>query len=147
MTNSAEKAKAAEERERKDSVLREGDAEHWALYVDVASNDNGSGVGMMLISPEGHKIHYAICFGFNASNNETEYKALIAGLHLARELQAHNMKIFSNSQLVVNQVNDIYLMREEKMAAYLEKGNEQLSSFSTASIEVILQSKNSMLTH
>ena len=41
---------------------------------------------MMLISPEGHKIHYALSFEFFASNNEAEYKALIASLHLEREL-------------------------------------------------------------
>ena len=39
----------------------------------------------MLISPEGHNIHYAIRFGFKASNNEAEYEALIASLCLARE--------------------------------------------------------------
>ena len=96
----------------------------------------------MLISPKGHKIHCAICFGFKVSNNEAEYEALIVGLHLARELWAHNMNIFSDSQLVVNQVNDIYLVIGEKMATYLEKANEQLSSFFVASFEVILWSEN-----
>ena len=95
--------------------------------MDGASKDTSSRVGMMLISPEGHKIHCVIRFGFKTSNNEAEYEALIAGLRLARELQAHNMKIFNDSQLVVNQMNDIYLMRGEKMAAYLEKTTDQLS--------------------
>ena len=75
--------------------------------------------------------------------NEAEYEALIVGLCLTRELQVHNVKIFSDSQLVVNQVNDIYLARGKKMAAYLDKAKEQLSLFSTAFIEVIPQSKNS----
>ena len=42
--------------------------EQWVLYVDEALNENGSGVGMMLISPKGHKIHCALCFGFPTSN-------------------------------------------------------------------------------
>ena len=92
--------------------------------MDSASNDTGSRAGMMLISPNGHKIHCAIYFGFKALNNKAEYEALIAGLRLTRELQVCNMKIFSNSQLMVNQVNDIYLARWEKMAAYLDKVNE-----------------------
>ena len=50
-------------------------------------------------------------------NNEAEYVTLIAGLTLARELQVRNVKIFSDSQRVVNQVNDIYLARGEKMVA------------------------------
>ena len=79
---------------------------------------------MMLISTEGHKIDYAIHFGFKASNNEAEYEALIVVLPLVSELQLCNVKIFSKSPLVVNQVNDIYLPRGEKMAAYLDKAKE-----------------------
>ena len=66
---------------------------------------------MMLINPERHKIYCAIHFGFKASNNKAEYEALIAGLCLTLKLQVHNVKIFNDSQLVVNQVNDIYLAR------------------------------------
>ena len=65
--------------------------------MDGASNDTGSEASMMLISPEGHKIHCAIRFGFKALNNEAEYEALIAGLRFACELQVSNVKIFSDS--------------------------------------------------
>ena len=106
--------------------------------MDDASNDTGFEVGIMLISPKGHKIHCAICSGFKASNNKAEYEALIASLRLAHELQVRNVNIFSDSQLVVNQVNDIYLARGEKRVAHLDKAKEQLSSFYTASIKVIL---------
>ena len=44
---------------------------------------------------------------------------------------------------MVNQVNDIYLARGDKMVAYLAKAKEQLSLFSAASIDVIPRSKNS----
>ena len=63
----------------------------------------------MLISPEKHKIHCALCFRFKASNNKAEYEAFIVTLGLAKELQACSVQIYSDSQLVVNQVNDIYL--------------------------------------
>ena len=86
MTNDAEAVKAAWVGGREDSVPIKGDAEQWTLYIDDTSNDNGSGVGMLLISPEGHKIHCAIRFEFKASNNEIEYEALIGGLHLVHEL-------------------------------------------------------------
>ena len=70
--------------------------------MDDAFNYTGSGASMILISPKGHKIYCAICFGFKASNNEVEYEVLIASLHLSHELQVCNVKIFSDSQLVVN---------------------------------------------
>ena len=57
---------------------------------------------MILIGPKGHNIHFAICFGFKASNNEAKYQALKASLCLAHEVQVYNVKIFSDSQLVVN---------------------------------------------
>ena len=97
---------------------------------------------MMLISPEGHKIHCALRFRFQASNNEAEYEALIVGLCLTRELQASNLRIYSDSQLVVNQVNNIYLARGEKMVTYLEKTNEFMGTFLAAFIKVIPRSKN-----
>ena len=59
--------------------------------MDGASNDTESRDGIMLINPKGHKIHCALCFEFKASNNEVEYEALIAGLRLAKELQASNI--------------------------------------------------------
>ena len=61
------------------------------------------------------------CFGFSVSNNKVEYETFIVGLHLAKELGAHNLKICNESQLVVNQVNDIYMKKGETMVAYLEK--------------------------
>ena len=47
----------------------------------------------MLVSPEGHKFHNAVKFGFTASNNEAEYEALLAGLRLARSVQARAITV------------------------------------------------------
>ena len=128
----------AEAQVEKNSALMKIDIEQWTLYVDGASNDIGFGAGIMLISPKGHKIHCALGFGFKASNNEAEYEALIVGLHLTKELQARNIQIYSDSQLVVKQVNDIYLARGDKMAAYLKKAKGLMETFPIASLEVIL---------
>lgn len=55
----------------------------WTLYVDGASNSEGAGAGIVLISPEGHHLRSAIHFAFHATNNDAEYEALISGLKLA----------------------------------------------------------------
>ena len=96
-TNSTEAAKVTRVREKENSISIEGDAEQWTPYVDGASNDTGFEAGMMLISPERHKIHCAIRFGFKASNNEAEYEALIASLCVACKLEVYNVKNFSDS--------------------------------------------------
>ena len=59
----------------------------WKLSVDGASNAQGSGAGLILTSPEGIDIEYALRFGFQASNNKAEYEAVIAGLNLAHSLE------------------------------------------------------------
>ncbi|XP_024028293.1 uncharacterized protein LOC112093654 [Morus notabilis] len=76
----------------------------WKLYVDGSSNDNGSGAGLVLHTPEGYKVTSAVRFEFSASNNEAEYEALLAGLRLAEHLKVEKLDIFSDSQLIVNQV-------------------------------------------
>ena len=112
------------------------------LYVDGSSNDGGSRASLILVSPEGHQIHCALRFGFKASNNEVEYEALIVGLELAKEMKVKSLDIFSDSQLVVCQINDEYQVREEKKAAYLQKAKELLGSFSSYTISQISRSQN-----
>ena len=93
----AQVAKVVEAQGENNSTLAKGDAEQWTLYVDYTSNDTGYGASIMLISPERHKIHCALCFGFKASNNEAEYEALITRLGLAKKLQARSIQIYSDS--------------------------------------------------
>ncbi|XP_015965110.1 uncharacterized protein LOC107488845 [Arachis duranensis] len=52
----------------------------WTLFVDGASNLQGSGVGILLESPEGIIMEHSLRFSFKASNNQVEYEALIDGL-------------------------------------------------------------------
>ena len=92
-----EVVKAVEARYKEGSAPIQEEVQQWTFYVDDTSNENGSGVGMMLIGPKGHKTHCALRFGFQASNNEAEYEALIAELHLAKELQACCFRIYNDS--------------------------------------------------
>ena len=80
--------------------------------MDGSLNDRGLGADLILISPEGHRMHCALRFGFKASNNEVEYEALIAGLKLARELKVESLDIYSDSYLIVCQIDDKYQARE-----------------------------------
>ncbi|KAM2562878.1 hypothetical protein TB2_011361 [Malus domestica] len=64
-------------------------------------------------------MEYAIRFKFKASNNEAEYEAFIAGLRLAKHLEVKRIDIFSDSQLVVNQVTNNFDANDSSMAAYL----------------------------
>ena len=58
----------------------------WKFFMDGSLNKCGSGAGLMLVSPENHRINSALWFTFKVSNNEAEYEALLAGLRLAKKL-------------------------------------------------------------
>ena len=69
----------------------------WKLYVDGSATDNTSGAGIILVMPTGHKFHSTLKFKFEASNNESEYEALLAGLRMAVELKAKAIRCYSDS--------------------------------------------------
>ncbi|GKV18329.1 hypothetical protein SLEP1_g28727 [Rubroshorea leprosula] len=79
----------------------------WILYVDGASSNKGSGAGAILLGLDGYRSEHALKFNFDATNNMAEYEALLLGLELAIELKVAAVQIYSDSQLVVNQVNSV----------------------------------------
>ena len=82
--------------------------------MDGAANAQGSDAGLILTSPNDIDVEYALGFGFQTSNNEVEYEAIIAGLKLARSMEVDQLKVCSDSQLVVKQIEDSYEARGEK---------------------------------
>ena len=77
----------------------------WKLYVDGSSTETSFEAGIILVSPDGVKLSCAVRFKFKATNNQAEYKALLSSLRLAKEVSARHLTIYSDSQLVVSQVN------------------------------------------
>ena len=114
----------------------------WTLYVDRASRQSGAGVGLQLTSPAGERIEQAVRLGFNASNNESEYEALIAGVELALPMGANNLLIRSDSQLVVGQVNAEFESREPQMERYVSLVKQRLSPLSAQRLEHVLRDRN-----
>ena len=54
----------------------------WKVYVDGVANQKGSGVGLVLISPEKLIVEKSLRLGFSAMNNKAEYKALLEGMSM-----------------------------------------------------------------
>ena len=92
--------------------------EYWTMYFDGSIMATSSGAGVVLISPDGSRLRYAIRLHFSASNNATEYEALIKGLCIAIELGATRLYVRSNSELVVDQVMKESSCKSPLMAAY-----------------------------
>ena len=115
----------------------------WKLSVDGASNAQGSGAGLILTSPEGIDIEYALRFGFQASNNEAEYEAVIEGLNLAHSLEVDRLEVCSDSQLVVRQIEDTYEAKSGIMILYLKQVRDLLKRFAIVQVRHIPRAENS----
>jgi ribonuclease HI len=77
----------------------------WTMYFDGSKRVQGAGAGVVLISPHGDKLKYVLRMSFpQASNNEAEYEALLHGMKMAKACGATRLKIFGDSNLVVQQV-------------------------------------------
>ncbi|GJZ77476.1 reverse transcriptase domain-containing protein [Tanacetum coccineum] len=67
--------------------------EEWTLFTDDASSLKGAGVGLVLIDPTGTEYTYAIRLNFASTNNEAEYKALLARLRIAGKMKVPTLKV------------------------------------------------------
>ncbi|GJW15048.1 reverse transcriptase domain-containing protein [Tanacetum coccineum] len=122
--------------------LEEELPEPWILFMDGSSCANGSRAGPILINPEGAEFTYAQRFMLEATNNEAEYEALIAGLRIMKEMGVKNFKANVDSRLVANQVNGTYIAKETDMIRYLEKVRTLTNGFRMFSIKQVPRSEN-----
>ena len=82
-------------------------------------NHNGSGVGPVLISLERIIIEKSLRLGFLVTNNEAEYEALLAEMSMVQKMGEKDVEIFSDSRLVVGQVQGELETRDLRMQEYL----------------------------
>ncbi|XP_075662896.1 uncharacterized protein LOC142632352 [Castanea sativa] len=64
----------------------------WKVYVDGAANQRRSGVGLVLVSPEGLTFEKSLRLGFSATNNEAEYEALLVGMDMVQKMGGNQSK-------------------------------------------------------
>ncbi|XP_074361662.1 uncharacterized protein LOC141701928 [Apium graveolens] len=114
----------------------------WSLFVDGASNGDGEGAGIELISPEVHKIRRATYLAFHVTNNDAEYEALINGLKLALEMKVENLNMCSDSMIVVYQINGGYQAKGPRTELYLKCAQRIIARFNEVRLELIPCGKN-----
>ena len=91
----------------------------WELYVDGAANQRGSGVGLVLVSPEKITIEKSLRLNLSAMNNEAEYEALLREMMMVQKMWGKAVRVFSDLKLVVGQVRGDLEARDLRMQEYL----------------------------
>ena len=80
--------------------------------------------------------------GFLATNNKAEYEALLAGVAMARQLGKDVVELYSDSRLVVGQVNGEFEARDERMQGYLAKVQHAWAQFKSFVLKQIPRGQN-----
>ena len=114
----------------------------WKLYVDGSSTQSASGAFLLIVSSAGVRMERVVIFDFAASNNEVEYKALLLGLKICYEARAKTLSTFSDSQLIVRQVNGEFEAKDDSMKMYLQQVREFVKKFDKFTLIYIPRSQN-----
>ena len=77
-----------------------------------------------------------VCLDFLATNNESEYEALIAGLDLAKAVGAAKVVIHCDSQVITNQVNGDYECKGERMKRYLDQVKARIDNLEARVVQI-----------
>ncbi|XP_073120297.1 uncharacterized protein [Henckelia pumila] len=88
------------------------------------------------------KIRLAVRLDFRASNNEAEYEAVLIGLRAAKQAGAARVHLYSDSQLVAQQVNGTYEVKNEKLKEYMRAIEEAKGFFDEVLFEQIPREGN-----
>ncbi len=103
---------------------------HIHVYTDGASRKNPgpSAIGVVFLDEQGNFIaEHKECIGIG-TNNEAEYKAILKALELGTNYCRRKISIFSDSELVVNQLTGAYAIKKNHLRnlCILVKDREKL---------------------
>ncbi|XP_019199712.1 PREDICTED: uncharacterized protein LOC109193303 [Ipomoea nil] len=121
-------------RETRPPEVEDPEAAWWSLATDGSSSKKGAGGGVVITSPEGFKVYYALMYQFNPTNNEAEYEAFVNDLQCAWELGAEYIWAQTDSALVVGKVLGDYEVNGERLQAYRDLAMEKLSLFRASTV-------------
>jgi ribonuclease HI len=92
--------------------------EVWRMYFHGSLKLQGAGAGILFIAPGGEQLKYALQLLFPASNNATEYEALIHGLIIVVSLSIKKLMVYGDSLVVISQINKHWDCSTNSMGKY-----------------------------
>lgn len=119
------------------------------LYVDGASDmENGrAGIGGIFYlagksNDEKKELYSFSEYIGKATNNEAEYRAFIRGLEFGQQLNGRDISIFSDSELLVKQINLEYQVKNKRLQKLYREAKELLTMFHSWKINHIPREQN-----
>lgn len=114
------------------------------LFSDGACRGNpGIGGGGAVITDEkDHVLWEGSLYLGHCTNNIAEYQALILGLKGALTLGCQHLEIYLDSELLANQINGSYKVKNENLKNLMKEVRRLLASFQSAKVTHVLRCHN-----
>ena len=87
-------------------------------------------------------MEHSLRLDFKASNNEAEYKTLLAGLRAVLDLGLQDVVVYLDSRLIVNQVEGSFEAKDPRMIDYLRLVKQTMSLFQQVRLIQIARGQN-----
>jgi len=121
-----------------------GQIEHVTAYTDGGSRGNPgpSACGFVLTDSAGTRLHAKAFFLSQATNNIAEYTGIVRALQAAKQIGAKKVTVFSDSELLVRQLNGQYKVKSEKLRPLFQETIDLLSKFESWKVRHVTRDKN-----
>jgi ribonuclease HI len=121
-----------------------GEGGKLVAYVDGAARGNPgeAGAGVVFKDASGGVVEKIALYLGKATNNMAEYKALLLALQRARELGVESLQVYSDSELLVNQINGRYRVRVPHLQKLCQEAIRLLRDFGDVNISHVPREKN-----
>ena len=88
------------------------------MFFDGACSKEGSGSGIVFISPSKEVVPLSYKLDFDTTNNINEYEALLVGLKAAKNMGIDKISVFGDSELIIHQIKNIYQTKQQRLKHY-----------------------------
>ncbi|HTX46101.1 MAG TPA: ribonuclease HI family protein [Solirubrobacteraceae bacterium] len=116
------------------------------LVVNVDGGARGNpgpaAIGVVAFSPEGDVLREVGERIGPATNNVAEYRALLRGIEIARELGATEIELINDSELVAKQLTGVYRVKHPAMRPLFSEAMSALRGFDSWRIRSVPRAQN-----
>jgi ribonuclease HI len=114
------------------------------VHVDggARGNPGPAAVAAVATSPAGEALAEASRFIGATTNNVAEYRAVLLGLELARELGARQVEVVNDSELVARQIGGQYKVKNAGLKPLFLETVEALRAFDRWSVRNVRREHN-----
>ncbi len=113
-------------------------------YIDGGSRGNPgpAAAGFTLADSAGTQLQAKAFFLGQATNNVAEYTSLVKALEAAKQIGAEQLTVFSDSELLVRQINGQYKVKSELIRPFFRQAISLLGEFKNWQVRHIPREKN-----